>query len=317
MRSTRLLQLMLRLEGGRGATAQRLATELEVSVRTVYRDVAALASAGVPVVTDSGPGGGIRLLDGWQSRLSGLTIDETSALMLLGVPSVASELGLGADDVRGKLLGALPASLSARARTWGERVLVDAPGWFRGADESSALLPAVARAVVTDTRLRLEYVSKERRSRRTVDPLGLVVKAGVWYLVAAHRDRILTYRVSRIASVDEVAGEVHRPDGFVLSQWWADTARRFDRALLRYDCRVRLSPYAWRRLPDVVGVEAAAVAPEPADADGWVAVDLRLEAEDVAASQLAALPGDVEVLAPEALRRRVRDAAEAAVALNR
>ena len=149
MRSSRLVEVMLRLEGSRGATAQQLADELGVSVRTVYRDVTALSAAGVPLWTESGPGGGIRLLDGWQSKLGGMTGEETSALMLLGVPSIADDLGLR--DVtaaaQSKLLGALPVPLRAGAQLWRDRLYVDAPGWFDGPRDNGEL-PVVASAVL-------------------------------------------------------------------------------------------------------------------------------------------------------------------------
>ncbi|QBJ95923.1 YafY family transcriptional regulator [Rhodococcus sp. ABRD24] len=303
MRSSRLLDLMLRLQGGPGTTAARLADQLEVSVRTVYRDVAALQAAGVPVWTESGPGGGIRLLDGWQSKLSGMTGAETSALMLLGVPAVAQDLGLSDITARAesKLLGALPLPLRAGALLWRERLHVDVPGWF-ATTPSVEQLPAVAQAVLEGRRLRIRYRRGADGSTRTLDPLGLVAKAGTWYLVARHRDRTLSYRVSRIESALVLDAPAVRPDTFDLAGWWSASIAEFDRSLLRYACRVRLSPYAWRRLPDIVGEEAARVVPGEPDESGWVAVDLMLEAEEVALGQLTALGAGVEVLAPESLR---------------
>ncbi|MGW0043001.1 helix-turn-helix transcriptional regulator [Rhodococcus sp. NPDC003348] len=318
MRSSRLLDLMLRLQGGPGSTANRLAEQLGVSVRTVYRDVAALQAAGVPLYTETGPGGGIRLLDGWQSKLSGMTAAETSALMLLGIPALAADLGLGEQtaSAEAKLLGAMPLPLRAGAQLWRSRLHVDAPGWF-GTPDRTANLAVVARAVLDGTRLRIGYRKGTRTTTRTLDPLGLVAKAGVWYLVAAHRGRVLSFRVERITDATILDGRAHRPDGFDLAAWWASSAAEFDRSLLRYPCRVRLSPAAWRSLPAVVGAEAARVTPGPADADGWVEVDLRLEAEDVAVQQLTALGDGVEVLTPAALRAGLRAIGEALARRNR
>ncbi|CAM3001321.1 YafY family protein [Prescottella defluvii] len=311
MRSSRLLDLMLRLQGGPGATAARLAGQLDVSVRTVYRDIAALQAAGVPVWTESGPGGGVRLLDGWQSKLTGMTGAETSALMLLGVPDVAQDLGLAdvAARAESKLLGALPLPLRAGALLWRERLHVDAPGWFESTP-SGEYLPAVASAVFEGRRLRIRYRRRDGAATRTLDPLGLVAKAGVWYLVARHRDRTLSYRVSRIDGAQVLDAAAARPDDFDLAAWWAASMAEFDRALLRYSCRVRLSPYAWRRLPDVVGAEAARVEPSEADEQGWVTVDLMLEAEEVALDQLTGLGAGVEVLGPVSLRAGLRAVAE-------
>ena len=147
MRSARLLRIMLLLQEGRQATAQSLADEVEVSVRTIYRDIGALGAAGVPLWTEPGPGGGIRLLDGWQSKLTGMTGTETSALMLLGMPSVAADLGLSdaTAAAESKLLGALPVSLRASAQLWRERVHVDVPGWFT-APAANELVPVFDRS---------------------------------------------------------------------------------------------------------------------------------------------------------------------------
>ncbi|MFD4369868.1 helix-turn-helix transcriptional regulator [Rhodococcus sp. NPDC058521] len=314
MRSSRLVEIMLRLEGTRGSTAQELADALEVSVRTVYRDVAALSAAGVPLWTESGPGGGIRLLDGWQSNLSGMTGAETSALMLLGVPGIADDLGLG--DVtaaaRSKLLDAFPLPLRADAQVWRDRLYVDAPGWFRTPSDTGRL-HEVARAVLEGCELQISY---GRAGTRILEPLGLVAKAGVWYLVASNRGRILSYRVSRIEAADVLDTEVTRPDDFDLAAWWADSVAEFDRSLLRFPCRLRLSETGLRRLPEAVGTEAARVEPGPPDDIGWFTFDLRLETEEVALHQLTALGADVEVVEPRSLREALREVGTAVAARN-
>lgn len=317
MRSSRLLDLMLRLQGGPGATAARLAEQLDVSVRTVYRDVAALQAAGVPLYTESGPGGGIRLLDGWQSKLSGMTGAETSALMLLGIPGLADDLGLADVTARAesKLLGALPLPLRTGALLWRERLHVDAPGWFAKASDTGELA-SIAAAVLEGRRLRIRYRRGTRETSRTLDPLGLVAKAGVWYLVARHRGRTLSYRVSRIDAAQVLGEPARRPESFDLAAWWSASTAEFDRALLRYPCRVRLSPRALRRLSSVVGEEAAKVTPSDPDERGWVTVDLMLEAEDVATDQLLTLAPGVEVLAPTSLREALATVAREVVRLN-
>lgn len=317
MRSSRLLDLMLRLQGGPGTTAARLAEQLGVSVRTIYRDVAALQAAGVPVWTESGPGGGIRLLDGWQSKLSGMTGAETSALMLLGIPGLADDLGLADVTARAesKLLGALPLPLRTGALLWRERLHIDAPGWFAKPSDTGELA-SVAAAVLEGRRLRIRYRRGAREASRTLDPLGLVAKAGVWYLVARHRDRTLSYRVSRIDAAHVLDAPARRPEPFDLASWWAESTAEFDRALLRFPCRVRLSPHAWRRLPSVVGEEAAKVTPAETDEQGWVTVDLMLEAEEVALDQFVALGSGIEVLEPSSLRIALRDSAGRTARLN-
>lgn len=303
---------MLTLQHGKSATAQALADEVGVSVRTIYRDITALGAAGVPVWTESGPGGGVRLLDGWQSRLTGMTGVETSALMLLGVPSIAADLGLAdaTAAAENKLLGALPVPLRAGAQLWRERLHVDSPAWFTQ-PESNVHLPSVSAAVFAGRRIELGY----RESTRPVDPLGLVAKAGVWYLVAAGPKKVLSYRVDRIESVATTAEAVVRPEGFDLASWWASSTAAFDRALLRFRCRVRLSSTAVRILPAIVGREATPDFPVP-DEDGWTTTDLVLESEEVALGQLTALGSGVEVLAPPSLRVGLRDVAAEMLSRN-
>ena len=307
MRASRLLAILLRLQSAGPATAEVLATELEVSVRTIYRDVAALQTAGVPLWTETGPGGGIRLLDGWRSRLDGLTADEAGALFLAGAPGAVAELGLGTvlAAAQAKVLATLPPELRSRAARVRQRFLLDAPGWFHH-EEELPWLGAVADAVWSERRVDLRYQrGRDRTVGRRVDPLGLVLKGGTWYLIARHRRRALTYRVSRIASATVLDERFVRPDDFDLAAHWAESSAAFDRSILRERVRLRLSPGAARSLPWLVdataATEALAAAGSP-DADGWVEVDLAVEEEAVAAAQLLGLGDGVEVLAPASLR---------------
>jgi predicted DNA-binding transcriptional regulator YafY len=325
VRASRLMALMMRLQDRGHATAAQLASELEVSVRTIYRDVAALQAAGVPLWTDTGPGGGIRLLEGWRTRLDGLTGDEAGALFMSGARDAAAELGLGAvlAAAEAKVLTTLPPELRSRAGRMRERFHLDAPGWFHRR-ESTEHLGAVADAVWTSRRVELTY----RRSptaepvARRLDPLGLVAKSGTWYLVArvaVADEPVRTYRVGRVTSVEVLDETFERPAGFDLARYWAESAADFDRSLLRYRCRLRLSPSAARWLGGQVGETAAAAAlagaGEP-DADGWRVVDLDAESEVVAASQLVGLGAGVEVLEPEGLRRALHELGAAIAARN-
>lgn len=292
-------------------TAPELAEQLEVSVRTIYRDVSALQHAGVPLWTESGPGGGIRLLEGWRSDLDGLNGDEAAALFLSGVPSAVSDLGLGAVALSAqlKVRSALPPELRARAGRLQERFHLDAPGWFHHPDPLDHL-PAIADAVWTSRRLDLTYARRNGVVQRRVDPLGLVLKAGTWYLVARHRNRVATYRVGRVRSARRRTETFERPDAFDLAEWWSDSSAAFDRSLLRDRCQVRLSPAAQRRLPRVTDHDAATRSlAEPTEVDtatGWVTVWLDCESEEVAADQLIRLGEGFEVLAPTSLRARLQ-----------
>ena len=212
-------------------------------------------------------------------------------------------------------MGALPVPLRAGAQLWRDRLYVDAPGWFDGPRDNGHL-PVVASAVLEGRRLAIRYRRGSRSAARTLDPLGLVAKAGVWYLVAQHRGRTLSYRVSKIGAAAVLDQPAVRPQNFDLGAWWTASVAEFDRALLRFRCRVRLSPASWRRLPRVVGVEAARVDAGPPDDDGWVTVDLVLEAEDVALDQLTVLGGGVEVLGPHSLRESLRAVGESIARRN-
>lgn len=287
-------------------TASQLAEELEVSVRTIYRDVEALQAAGVPLWTESGPGGGIRILPGWSSQIEALTGDEVAALALAGVPGAASEVGLGAVAMSAqlKVRAALPPELAARADRIGERLHLDLPGWFHRPDTTEHLTD-VAAAVWEGRRIDMSYRRHDRTVRRRVDPLGLVLKAGTWYLVAAHRGTVRTYRVGRITTCRVRDEAAERPGDFDLAAWWAESSAEFDRSILRSTCTLRLSPAARRRLSGATGPSAAELAlagAGPSDPDGWCVVELEVESDEVAASQLISLATGVEVLEPASLR---------------
>lgn len=319
MRASRLLALLLALRRG-PSTASRLADELEVSVRTIYRDVAALQEAGIPLWTETGPRGGIRLLDGWKGNIDGLTADEAGALMLSGAPAVAAELGLGAvvAAAQAKVMATLPPELRARAGRVRERFLLDAPGWFHtGGDPEH--LSTIADAVWSEDRLDIRYRRSDRSVQRRLDPLGLVMKGGTWYLIAVHRGQIRTYRVDRVSSARSAGPGATRPDGFDLAAWWADSNAEFDQSLLRASIRIRVDHAGARTLPHLVGrvsADPALDAAGPADDEGWRTLDLRVEGLDVAASQLIGLGDHVEVLEPPELRARLAATGAAIAARN-
>lgn len=321
VRATRLMALLMLCRTRDHWTATQLAERLEVSVRTIYRDVEALQAAGVPLWTESGPGGGIRILPGWSSDIEALTGDEAAALALTGVPGAASELGLGAVAMSAqlKVRAALPPELAARAARIEQRLLLDLPGWFHRPDTTEHLAD-VAAAVWEGRRLDLTYRRSDREVRRRVDPLGLVLKAGTWYLVAAHRRSVRTYRVGRITACSVRPDPVERPEGFDLSSWWMASSDEFDRSMLRTSCTLRLSPAGQRRLGRVTNPSAAERAladAGPSGADGWCDVELRVESEEVAVSQLILLGGEVEVLRPATLRARMQELGSAIAARHR
>src|SRR5690348_9740110 len=215
MRATRLVSLLLLLQTRGQLTAAEIAGLLEVSVRTVHRDVESLEAAGVPVEAVRGPAGGYRLAGGYRTRLTGLTGDEAEALFAAGIPGPAAELGLGGElaAARLKLLAALPVELQERATRASRLFHLDGRRWFRSED-CVPHLPALANAVWRGRRAAIRYREGGRVVRRTIDPLGLVLKSGAWYLVARRSVGMRVYRVSRVASVSTLDDEFERPPGF-------------------------------------------------------------------------------------------------------
>lgn len=319
MRASRLLSILLLLQSRGRMTARELAEEAGVSPRTVYRDVDALSAAGVPVYGEPGPAGGYALIDGYRTRLTGLTPGEAGALFLAGVPGPAAELGLGSllAAAELKLLAALPPGLRESAALARERFLLDAPGWFRDGDRPPHLA-VIAGAVWEQQPLLVRYRGREGDGERTIDPLGLVLKAGVWYLVARTGDESRTYRISRIEDLAVLDGRFERPVDFDLGDHWRESSERFLAHMYGDRATVRLSPRALRRLPQLLddpwvarSTAESATLPGP---DGWIQVRVPIESVEIAVAQLLRFGPEAEVLAPAELRRRM---AEAALAMAR
>ncbi|WP_458329388.1 helix-turn-helix transcriptional regulator [Micromonospora mangrovi] len=319
MRASRLISLVLLLQARETMTAAELARELEVSERTVYRDVLALSAAGVPVYADRGRAGGYRLLGGFRTRLTGLTRDEAEALFLAGLPGPAGEMGL-ADAVAAaelKVLAALPPSLRDASTRTGQRFHLDVPGWFRESTPPP-WLTGLAGAVWRDRVVQLRYRRGEREVTRTVQPYGLVLKSGVWYLVGRVGADIRTYRVDRVTGVEVGEETFIRDDGFDLGGYWREQAEAFLRGMLRAEVTVRLSPAGLRTLRHVAeapfAYEAAVAAAGEPDGQGWVVTRLPVESVPVAYDVLLRLGPEVEVLDPPELRARCAEAARRSAA---
>lgn len=304
MKSSRLLSILLLLQTRGTMTAARLAEELEVSVRTVYRDVEALHATGVPLYGDAGHRGGYRLLAGHRSRLTDLYAREAEALVLAGLPVAADELGLGGHfaDAQLKLRAALPVPLREHVDRLRARFHIDAPGWY--AEETEVpFLAQVAEAVRTGRVLAVRYRRWKEPSEvdRRLEPYGLVLKAGRWYLVAGPGPR--TYRVDQILDLTVTEEEARLPDGFDLAAHWRASQADFHARLHQGDALVRISPRGAARL---TGAAARALVengtPEP---DGWTRATLPVESPEHAHGFLLALGEEVEVLAPEDLRERI------------
>ena len=298
MRADRLLSLALLLQARGAATARALAAELGVSVRTIYRDLEALSAAGVPVVTEAGPGGGCRLMDGYRFPLRGLRPDEAEALLILGVPTVLDELGLAGALTAAHRQIQVTAGLTAAAL-----VHLDMPRWF-GGQEAVPCLRDLARALRLGRKLAIRYPPPDRE--RIVGPLGLVNKAGTWYLVAraeAFGD-IRVFRAGRVSAARILAEPAGRPAGFELAAFWAHWSAEFEASRPRLEVRLAASPGALAAFGEVFGpaVAPALETAEPPGQDGWRVVTLSFEHERAAVHRLAGFGDQVEVLDPPAVR---------------
>jgi predicted DNA-binding transcriptional regulator YafY len=318
MRSSRLLSILLLLQTRGRMTARDLASELEVSLRTIYRDVDSLGAAGVPVYGDRGPAGGYQLLDGYRTRLTGLTTDEAGSIFLAGVPGPAAELGLGTvlATAQLKLLAALPSELRSRAGRIRERFHLDAPGWFRSGEEAPHLA-TVAQAVWNQRQLRMAYRRPEGIAERVVEPLGVVLKSGVWYVVAAREGQPRTYRVSRIQAAELLDERFERPEEFDLADYWAESIAAYERDIPRVEVVVRLRADQRRVLGSLVGGTAVHDADRldlDGEEDGWIRLRLRMEWPEDAAARLVGMGADLEVLEPAELRDQVLELARGSLA---
>ena len=278
-------------------TGREMSQRLEVSLRTVHRDMEALSMAGVPVFALRGARGGWQLDEGWRTQVPAL--DEAELLgLLMAQPRVVgdSPLAGAAERALRKLTAALPATLRERAASIRQRLYVDTAGW-RGTAENLAMLPIVQDAVSRDRKLSMTYHATER----VVDPLGLVAKGSAWYLVARTGDGFRTYRVSRIETAAVLDAASERPPDFDLESHWKSSTDAFRESLPRYEATLRLdrSAAAWVCRWRMGWSEIA-----PADENGWATYQLRFEHEDEACFLVLGLGSKVEVVEPVALRER-------------
>lgn len=233
VRASRLIKMVLLLQTRREMTATELAEELEVSERTVGRDVLALSEAGIPVYASRGRAGGYRLVGGYRTRLTGIGRSEAETLFLSGVPSALRDMGLAdtASAARLKVSAALNPELGDAPDSAAQRFHLDAPGWWQP-PETPPLLPALAEAVWDDRRITANYRRQDRDVGRELEPYGLVLKAGTWYLAARVQDSWRVYRVDRFTAVSPSAERFVRDESFDLATFWAERAADFAQSIL-------------------------------------------------------------------------------------
>ncbi|MBT9560808.1 MAG: YafY family transcriptional regulator [Myxococcales bacterium] len=309
MRASRLLSILTTLQARGQVTAQALADEAGVSLRTIYRDMDALSAAGIPVYSERGAEGGYRLLDGYRVRLNGLSPREAETLFLGGLAGPAADLGLGAVMAAAqlKLQAALPQELRASAERMQARFHLDTPSWFGEADRP-VHLQSVADAVWNQTRLQIRYQSWKAEKIRVVEPLGVVLKGGAWYLAGAVDGSVRTYRVSRIRELAVLDQRFERPADFDLAAYWNEATQRLDADLHPNLATLRVSPWGETLLMAASSpyVKSRMVFSETTDADGWKHVTVPVGSSRHAAYELLRLGPDAEVLDPPELRATIR-----------
>ena len=307
MKASRLMSALMLLQAHGQLSERELSERLEVSQRTVHRDMEALCIAGVPLTAMRGAQGGWQLQKGWRTQVPGLDEPELRALLMtqpraLGDP----RLSAAAERAFGKLMAALPVSMRRQAEAMRERLHVDHTGWHPSTEDLS-MLPMVQDAVARDCRLTFDYTRADgETSARTVDPLGLVAKGSTWYLVARTAKGLRTYRVSRMRTVTVLATSFKRPAKFDLGKYWRESTARLEQARQTYEVTLMMAPSAatslsqWRNAASAEGAVAKRLIPE-----GWVALRVGFEGEEQARFIILGFGPKVRVLEPEALRERV------------
>ena len=312
MRAGRLLSVLMLLQGRGRLTAQAIAEELQVSTRTILRDLDHLSTSGVPIWAERGRNGGFQLREGWSTRLTGLTEPEAQALFLAGLPGPAAELGLGdaVASARLKVLAALPADWRSDAQRVSSRLHVDPIDWFRASTRAEHLA-TVAEAVWRSRRLTMRYESWSGVKDREVDPLGLVLKAGVWYLVArpAKSDEARIFRLSNVASPTVLKHGFSYPVQFDLAAYWAVATRRFEASIYHDQAKLLVSPRGLALLqgfPAAIADAATRSARPAARPRNWLRVTIPIESVEHASHQLLRLGAEASVQAPLELREKVK-----------
>lgn len=318
MKADRLMSVLLLLQAKGRATERELAERLEVSQRTIHRDLEALSAARVPVIALRGSQGGWELEKGWRTQVPGLDEAELRAL-LMAQPRVVGHprLAAAAQSALNKLMAALPGPMRERAAAMRERLHVDATGW-RDIGEDLSMLAVVQDAVAREQKLSFDYTRGDgQKSARTVDPLGLVAKGLSWYLVAQTANGMRTFKVSRMDTVTVLAVGFDRPANFNLAEYWRKSTEELGQQMRRYTVVLSLTVAAAQRLQGWCVTKPIEVPAHQTKADGRVTLQAEFDSEGHARFTVLGLGSTVQVLSPAELRLRVCEEIEAMAAIGR
>ncbi|CAG9623229.1 helix-turn-helix transcriptional regulator [Sutcliffiella rhizosphaerae] len=312
MRADRLLTIMMLLQNRGKLTVKELASEVEVSERTILRDMDSLSLAGIPVVSERGKNGGWRLLDNFRSKLSGLTKDEMTSLFLMPSDELLEDLGLDVLDVRQKLLAAIPNLYRNEAEAMGERIYIDTSTW-RNSKEKSQALQKVQKALWENRKLSIEYQQPDGELKeRLVEPLGLVAQGNKWYLVASREGNMRNYRVSRIQAVRLNDEYFERPEGFHLAAYWLQSKRDFIQSLPSYGVQVEMDPTIINRIM-FTGKFVQVMDRQSPNENQWVPATLQFNDYQEAIQFVLGFSDKIKVISPEDLPNRIVSSAKAVI----
>lgn len=319
MRADRLLSIVLLLQAHRQLSSRALAERLEVSERTIHRDMEALSVSGIPVVAERGTNGGWSLLGEYRTNLTGLNEAEIQSLFVTQPPKLLVDLRLkkASEGALLKLLAALPSMYRQGAEQARRRIHIDTGGWTRH-EEAVPLLPVLQDAIWSERRLRFTYQRGPGCDavEREVDPLGLVAKGSAWYLVAGVDGDVRSYRISRISHAEVLEQRLTIPAAFDLAAYWQQSTTAFKTALPNYIAKFRVAPDAFLRLR-FAGRFARVGEPEHTDEHGWAHVPVGFDVEEMACEYALSFGSKLEVLEPRSLREKVIAAAQHVVSFYR
>jgi predicted DNA-binding transcriptional regulator YafY len=318
MRADRLLSILMLLQSRGRVTAPELAREMEVSVRTIYRDIEALSTAGVPVYAERGPGGGCVLMEGYRSGLTGLTPNEVKALFIMSVPESLDKLGVSGElrTALRKLAAALPSGRPRGEDMAGQRIYLDWKDWSQ-VEKPAPHLQTIHQAVRDSQNLLITYTAtiaggKVGKFERLVDPYGLVAKSGEWHLVCADSGHMHVYCVSEIIEARPKGGDFTRPDNFNLAAFWKNWCKEQDQERPVYLVKARIAPGLAALMLIHMGerFREAIQKAGPPDAEGWIPAELTFNSFWESRMNILNMGRDIEILEPEPLRLSVIDFAE-------
>lgn len=313
MRADRLLAILLLLQNHERLTSKELAEKLEVSERTIHRDMDALSGSGVPVYAERGAGGGWALAEGYRSNLTGLKIEELHSLLLASPPASLHDLGLGSgfEAALAKLLSALPKTMQQSANHVRQRLHIDGAGWHQSTETFPAL-STVQEAVWQERKLLIRYQRDDTVVERMIHPLGLVAKRSVWYLVAAVDADMRTYRISRLLTAQMLEESFVRPPDFDLPSYWETSTRDFKAALPRYPAQLLVKEQLLPRLELERYMKIASTKP---GANGWMEAAVEFHTLESACELVLGYGAHIQVIEPEELRTKVIVEAQAILRL--